>query len=1131
MTSFLNPSPTPTTDTRALQEIDSRNKSFANKDFVKNIAWLNNSVDTLSNWSQKLQAGVDQANSNIFEQLSGVFSDLFIMFAGGEPTGFDFGDLKYIIQGLGAMLGINPETPFPFNLIEGVQHLFDTYIMPLPQLTDAIFDTIEAWAEELGFTDEAVAAMEEFSNAIVTTYNDWDDVMQGIQTAFVDLFRALGFGNNFLSLNWLLDIMNQLYLDISNFIAGPQQILMYALSDIVVFLFKGLTNIVRLVDPYTIMTALGLDFLGPQLAIAVSNDYQDWDLDIDPDIGWVFDATVSYDASAGSFKTSGNSTNKALLPESFQACAPDEILSISGVFYWDGIPTDTENLGLRLGFYNDGAFVSDYEVWLPAGHGATGGWQMIGDRVTVPGGVNGYRLGCFVSLYVTSGTVWVDGFSVTKQTSIGEAIYSLISMFLPQNIWQNFLNVVAGVEDATWQAVAEFIRDIEGISNFVQKVLGGTATVDDLAALVQSFFSPWNPPSVVGVGQLANVVQNLIFNPIFETAESLVGEAIWAWDTASHAAIGGSATVAADLNTNVKSLLSNPVLAVLGDSISASVWTKWEDLTHTGDPISLVLNLYNSADELIDEVTLEAANIVGATSDWVQLTGEHLIEDATVAYTRLRCDVSELATAGQVWFDDVSLTKPLATLNLPSTNILDALGGEAGNISSAFQSFIDTAIQGFDTTITEGGNTLTALASTWSNVIGSWLGFNAASPTPNPGSQIGVIRSNLDTRSVTKPAYDSLDPTSDPVFDISKLINTTPLPTVPVVQGTSAMGFITTPDGGIKDGIAWLGYPAGGNFNNIDALYLNVYQMDPATGELTFLWTSGDISAGLPDNTTPQWNFFDIPDEDDLITAQGHWYAIEMTIVGAGQFNVLGVTSTIPQNETNYPYTIAARRTGLSPSGGVQETPPATIEEPDWTANTPWFALSGTAGEMTYPPSQYVFGSSDTFDIPDWANTFDIFLFGGGGGGVNGAYLLGGYGGGAGGCWATRLTRGDGEEDDFPSTTTEMTISVGGGGYPNGGAGGSTSIAITGWTSSPASIYGGAYGVGQVNGAGGGIGGGGGSATVSGITIYQGAGQGAPQFNGNWPGGGGAGGNAGYIGSYIYGGWGAGGCVVIRCYP
>ena len=94
MTGMFGGPASPSIEAKGLRRIDSREQPFVNKDFVRNISWLNNSVDTLAGYTEQLQKGVDAANQNFIEQIQAFIADLFIIFAGGEPTGIDFGDLK-----------------------------------------------------------------------------------------------------------------------------------------------------------------------------------------------------------------------------------------------------------------------------------------------------------------------------------------------------------------------------------------------------------------------------------------------------------------------------------------------------------------------------------------------------------------------------------------------------------------------------------------------------------------------------------------------------------------------------------------------------------------------------------------------------------------------------------------------------------------------------------------------------------------------------------------------------------------------------------------------------------------------------------------------------------------------------
>ena len=58
MTGFGGFSP-PSQDTGALKAISSKDYAFANKDFVKNIAYLNQATDSLAVWAQTAQSGID----------------------------------------------------------------------------------------------------------------------------------------------------------------------------------------------------------------------------------------------------------------------------------------------------------------------------------------------------------------------------------------------------------------------------------------------------------------------------------------------------------------------------------------------------------------------------------------------------------------------------------------------------------------------------------------------------------------------------------------------------------------------------------------------------------------------------------------------------------------------------------------------------------------------------------------------------------------------------------------------------------------------------------------------------------------------------------------------------------------
>jgi hypothetical protein len=161
-----------------------------------------------------------------------------------------------------------------------------------------------------------------------------------------------------------------------------------------------------------------------------------------------------------------------------------------------------------------------------------------------------------------------------------------------------------------------------------------------------------------------------------------------------------------------------------------------------------------------------------------------------------------------------------------------------------------------------------------------------------------------------------------------------------------------------------------------------------------------------------------------------------------------------------------------------------------------------------------------TYEIPPWATTLDVVIIGGGGGGGGGS-LIPGFGGGPGEWETATLVRGA----EIPADTTTITGTVGAGGlggFPllpwDGGNGGTTSAAATGWAGITAAGGDGSADLLEI-----GVG-------VTGITFngipYPGSWPALiPGQVGNTPGGGGAGGWP-----LWFGGEGARGQVWIRAY-
>ncbi|AZS12574.1 minor tail protein [Mycobacterium phage DrLupo] len=116
-------------ESRALRSFAS--DKFDYRDQGKNLIQLNNAVGFISGMMRKQQRAIDQANQNFIQQLQSLITDLIVMLGGGGDTGLDFGDLKYVIQAIGAMFGFadeNGNITVPVNIFNAAWHFFSNYL-------------------------------------------------------------------------------------------------------------------------------------------------------------------------------------------------------------------------------------------------------------------------------------------------------------------------------------------------------------------------------------------------------------------------------------------------------------------------------------------------------------------------------------------------------------------------------------------------------------------------------------------------------------------------------------------------------------------------------------------------------------------------------------------------------------------------------------------------------------------------------------------------------------------------------------------------------------------------------------------------------------------------------------------
>ncbi len=256
---------------------------------------------------------------------------------------------------------------------------------------------------------------------------------------------------------------------------------------------------------------------------------------------------------------------------------------------------------------------------------------------------------------------------------------------------------------------------------------------------------------------------------------------------------------------------------------------------------------------------------------------------------------------------------------------------------------------------------------------------------------------------------------------------------------------------------------------------------------------------------------------------QGSTYGLAL-VMGDTSVHSVGASATI---------TAASSNAWGSVSVLVVANPvvPDTIANPatpgslaSYATSVPWFALCGSAGTTQFSPvlTGYATAGDYIYEIPTWANNFDIIVVGAGGGGAGSLFASAGNGGSPGAWNAVTLTRAQMTDNGAQSTASAL-VGAGGNGAPGsdytGVAGQPVSVDVTGY-----GVISAAGGAGGASASGAYDGGAPGNETFGGNTYYGGATQTVPGYPGNSPGGGGAGGTNGG------GGVGAPGAVFILAY-
>jgi hypothetical protein len=733
----------------------------------------------------------------------------------------------------------------------------------------------------------------------------------------------------------------------------------------------------------------------------------------------------------------------------------------------------------------------------------------------------------------------------TGGTTTGNSLSTLTSTI------QGFLNdLVDGFTGTTGTTGSTTSTVLTGAESLFTNVL------DSLTNLINPSQIPLLPIAHIADTNAASQPVNLLVNGSFDTPISIQTGQTWVFDSAiDHTGTTGSGSAQVTGNGTLQTINSNLIDVTPGQEFTISGFIQWAEAVAVGTGPVFQLNIQpvNNGSvlgtTLVDQIASPASS-----SAFTELTGTYTVPSG-VNQIAVQCAVTTAFTGGTANFDDLSAVKTgilsgglvkgiSSTVESDLQSVVDLINQASGNtqtgnalstilnalttqpfanvsgllgpdnIGNALQAAVDSLFQGF-TGLTTTGNSLGQLSNA----------TNQTTSTANNAQTIGQNNSTtLVNRAVTKPPFSALDQTADAVFPFSQLSGST-LPTVPVTSSTSAIGFIGTPDAGVKESVNWIGSSTG----TISELFINIYSMDTATGALSLVMASpniaGDVSSSLTNNV------FNLPTDNFLTTAQSDVFAVEMAITGSGTYSIAGISHAAPTNTNTFPSQLGASRSTTS-----SPTAPSTISTVTYAAAVPWFGLSGSAGmsQLGAQTQEFSTAGAFTYTIPTefmaTGNQIDIIALGGGGGGQAGFALDDGVGAGAGSFEATTITIGV----DIPLSTTTISGVVGAGGSPgeaedaNGSAGSASTVTATG-SFAGLSAAGGAGGssVEGTDGGGSVTGASPGTETFGGNQFVGGAAQESASGAGNAPGGGGAGGlgDVDFVGLADPGGHGATGAV------
>jgi hypothetical protein len=505
---------------------------FSYREQAKNIIQLNNAVGYMSGMMRKMQRGIDEANQNFVQQIQAMINDFLVLLggpAGGGDTGFEFGDLKYVLMAIGALFGFgneDGEITLPINLFAAAWHFFSSYILPVQNFTDAINmiidSAIAAVLDIFGEVPILGQALEQLAVIISDIRDLLTPVAESLETLLnsflgVELGDLPGiaiFGETFKPIldafehalqgiglpdfsavfhiiaGWTIPFVEAIAAAIDsltfivNVVQGNEDL--SNLPDVLLNIFSPLDslNLFNIV-PIDLLAQIPLANIGPSTTNLITDPGFTNPESISGAGQWTHDATQGHSVPLGTAKIVADGTGAKELLSNLIPVSEGQKLPISGWIKYTGLvcPDGVQPIELGITGYITGSDVTQKTAIMQQGKvPPTSDWRQLSGTYTVPANVTGIRVRLTISSTATAGTVWWDDLSATKSGLLPQAF----TEFLPDDleslgsdVQTALTNLIQKVEQADFNALLSTLGgDLTAIANRLNSFLNGLSPLN-----------------------------------------------------------------------------------------------------------------------------------------------------------------------------------------------------------------------------------------------------------------------------------------------------------------------------------------------------------------------------------------------------------------------------------------------------------------------------------------------------------------------------------------------------------------------------------------------------------------------------------------------------------------------------